>query len=50
MENIILGLEGKLNIKEAAKKIENICNKYGFEVEVFGENQIEELKLAKPNF
>ena len=32
-ENIILGLEGKLNIKEAAKKIENICNKYGFEVD-----------------
>lgn len=32
-ENIILGLEGKLNIKEASKKIEDICNKYGFEVD-----------------
>ena len=28
-----MGLEGKLNIKEAAEKIENICNKYGFEVD-----------------
>ena len=32
-ENIILGLEGKLNIKEASKKIEAICEKYGFEVD-----------------
>ena len=32
-ENIILGLPGKLNIKEASKKIEEICNKYGFEVD-----------------
>lgn len=32
-ENIILGLEGKLNIKEASKKIEDICSKYGFEVD-----------------
>lgn len=32
-ENIILGLEGKLNIKEASQKIEDICKKYGFEVE-----------------
>ncbi len=31
-ENIILGLEGKLNIKEASKKVEEICTKYGFEV------------------
>ncbi len=31
-ENIILGLEGKLNIKEASKKVEDICTKYGFEV------------------
>ncbi len=31
-ENIILGLDGKLNIKEASKKIEEICTKYGFEV------------------
>ena len=28
-ENIILGLEGKLNIKEASQKIEKICSKYG---------------------
>ncbi len=32
-ENIILGLEGKLNIKEATRKIEDICKKYGFEVD-----------------
>ena len=32
-ENIILGLDGKLNIKEASKKIEAICNKYGFEID-----------------
>ncbi len=32
-ENIILGLEGKLNIREASKKIGDICNKYGFEVD-----------------
>ena len=32
-ENIVLGLEGKLNIKEASQKIEHICEKYGFEVD-----------------
>lgn len=32
-ENIILGLEGKLNLKEASRKIEEICSKYGFEVD-----------------
>ena len=31
-ENIILGLEGKLNIKEAEKRIKEICDKYGFEI------------------
>ncbi|SFC01210.1 simple sugar transport system ATP-binding protein [Butyrivibrio sp. YAB3001] len=31
-ENIILGLEGKLNIKEAEKRIREICDKYGFEI------------------
>lgn len=31
-ENIVLGLEGKLDIKEASKKIKEICDKYGFEV------------------
>ncbi len=31
-ENIILGEEGKLNIKEATEKIKAICDKYGFEV------------------
>ena len=33
MENIVLGLEGKLNIKEASGKIAHICEKYGFEVD-----------------
>lgn len=32
-ENIVLGLEGKLNIKEASGKIAHICEKYGFEVD-----------------
>lgn len=32
-ENIVLGLEGKLNIKEASGKIAYICEKYGFEVD-----------------
>jgi simple sugar transport system ATP-binding protein len=31
-ENIILGLEGRLNIKEAEKRIREICDKYGFEI------------------
>jgi len=31
-ENIVLGLEGKLNLKAASKKIKEICDKYGFEV------------------
>ena len=32
-ENIILGLEGKLNRKEASQKIKDICKKYGFDVD-----------------
>ncbi len=32
-ENIILGLEGKLNVREASKKIREICEKYGFDVD-----------------
>lgn len=32
-ENIILGLKGKLNLKEASKKITEICQKYGFDVD-----------------
>lgn len=32
-ENIILGLPGKLNLKEAAAKIREICDKYGFDVD-----------------
>ena len=32
-ENIILGMEGKLNLKEASRKIQEICTKYGFEVD-----------------
>ena len=33
-ENIILGLPGKLNIKEAQEKISEICDKYGFEIDL----------------
>ena len=32
-ENVVLGLEGKLDLKEAAKKIREICDTYGFEVD-----------------
>ena len=34
-ENIVLGLEekGKYNLKEAEQKVEEICRKYGFEVD-----------------
>ena len=32
-ENIVLGLEGKLNLKKAAAKIREICDAYGFEVD-----------------
>ncbi len=32
-ENIILGLPGKLNVREASRKIEEICKKYGFDVD-----------------
>ena len=32
-ENIILGMEGKLNMKAATNKIHEICNKYGFNVD-----------------
>ncbi len=32
-ENIVLGLDGKLDIKNATKKIREICDKYGFEVD-----------------
>ena len=32
-ENIILGLEGKMNLKTASEKIRQICEAYGFEVD-----------------
>lgn len=34
-ENIVLGLEekGKFNLKEAAEKVKEICDKYGFEID-----------------
>ncbi len=32
-ENIVLGMEGKLNLKEASKRIKDICDRYGFEVD-----------------
>ena len=32
-ENIILGLEGRLDIKAASEKIRQICDAYGFEVD-----------------
>ncbi len=32
-ENIVLGMKGRLNIKAAASKINEICKKYGFDVD-----------------
>ncbi len=32
-ENIVLGLDGKLNLKAASEKIRQICDAYGFEVD-----------------
>ena len=32
-ENIVLGLEGKLDLKAATQKIKEICDTYGFEVD-----------------
>ena len=32
-ENIVLGLEGKLDLKKATKKIREICDAYGFDVD-----------------
>jgi len=32
-ENIILGLEGRLDLKAATSKIQEICKKYGFDVD-----------------
>ena len=32
-ENIVLGLEGKLDLKTAAQKIRQICDTYGFDVD-----------------
>ena len=32
-ENIILGLEGKLDLKAAAEKIRQICDAYGFDID-----------------
>ena len=33
VENIVLGLDGKLNLKEAEQKIKEICDKYGFDID-----------------
>ena len=32
-ENIVLGLEGKLDLAEASKKVKDICDKYGFDID-----------------
>ena len=32
-ENIILGLEGKLDLNSARQKVKDICQKYGFEID-----------------
>ncbi len=32
-ENIVLGLKGKLNLKEATAQINGICEKYGFDID-----------------
>ena len=32
-ENIILGLDGRLNLSEARKKVKELCEKYGFDID-----------------
>ena len=32
-ENIILGMPGKLNLAEARKKVKEICDRYGFDID-----------------
>ena len=32
-ENIILGLEGKLDLNNARKKVQDICDRYGFDID-----------------
>ncbi len=32
-ENIILGLEGKLDLNNARKKVKDICDRYGFDID-----------------
>ena len=32
-ENIVLGLEGKLELADASKKVREICEKYGFDID-----------------
>ena len=32
-ENIILGLEGKLDLNNARQKVQNICDRYGFDID-----------------
>ena len=32
-ENIILGMPGKLNLAEARKKVREICDRYGFDID-----------------
>ena len=32
-ENIVLGLEGKLHLADASKKVREICEKYGFDID-----------------
>ena len=34
-ENIVLGLEGKLNLADASKKVREICEKYGFDIDPY---------------
>ena len=34
-ENIVLGLEGELNLKAAEEKIMDICDKYGFDINIY---------------
>ncbi|MCR4901403.1 MAG: ABC transporter ATP-binding protein [Butyrivibrio sp.] len=34
-ENIVLGLDGKLDLKEAEEKIMDICDKYGFDINIY---------------
>ena len=44
-ENIVLGLDGKLDIKSAKAKVKTICDRYGFEIDL--DKKIYEMSVSE---